>query len=82
MSNFTLRTILGILRILISVLERASHLVVAIVDVADDGVVNGSARPEWYSSLVYVCETIDSILAHLNGVSAVVSDESSNNVES
>lgn len=64
MSKFTVSAVLAILRVLVGVLRRASRLVYAVLDVIDDGCLNGSAaRPEWYGVLESALSTLDSLLS-------------------
>ena len=69
MSKFTISAVLGILRVLIGVLSRASRLIYAVIDLVDDGCLNASApRPEWYDLLRASLDSIDAVLSHLNGI--------------
>lgn len=76
MSKFTVSAVLGILRVLIGVLSRASRLIYCIIDLIDDGCLNASAaRPQWYDLLRGCLDSIDAILSHVNSIQTEVSTD-------
>lgn len=67
MSQFTINTILGVLRLVIAVLSKAMRLIAVIADLVDDGCINSSVpRPQWYDMLESAIGTIEDVIGHMN----------------
>lgn len=76
MSKFTVSAVLAILRVLAGVLSRANRLIYAVLDIIDDGCLNGSAsRPEWFGILESAISTIESLLSHVFSIENKLGDE-------
>lgn len=79
MSQFTINTILGVLRLLMAVLSKATRLIAVIADLVDDGCVNSSVpRPRWYDMLESAIGTIEDIIGHFNAAESELLNPSEN----
>ena len=73
MSKITLKGILLLIELLMSILDKALELIVKIADLIDDGKLNGSAVvPSWYR---YVWKVQDYISAAMQALSELARDD-------
>lgn len=77
MSKITLSTILTLVRIILSFGEKVVRLIYSIVDICDDGIINGSVdKPAWYDQLIRIINNIEMSFRELGEVSDEISTES------
>lgn len=69
--------ILGLLRIILTFGEKVLRLIYTIIDICDDGIINGSAdKPIWYDRLISIIGNIETAFRDLGSVSDEITTES------
>lgn len=59
MSQITVQIILRLVWLIVAILEKAARLVNTIIDICDDGVINGSFdKPTWYVKLQAILQSL------------------------
>lgn len=69
MSKVTLSAILTLIRLAIVVCSKATRLIYSVIDLCDDGIMNGSAeRPDWYDHLCRIVSLLEDSSSSLSSI--------------
>lgn len=76
MSKFTINAALALLRFALNLLPKAIRVIYAVIDLVDDGCLNGSVpRPSWMNALQSVIDTLTAVGSELTSIEGQLANE-------